>query len=362
MQLGGDALGGSGRFVAQTGSDTGLVVVAVIQGVPCDIRKAFLPFGQVCLQIHQIHLFGRPLAVGIMVQTGVLKLENHVQLCALGIGIFFCLFQSDAGAFANGHDVILGKNTPVHFLQVFVDTGPVAGAVGNHAVGIQVAVQGQIGHTVGLGDHGDNIHAEAVDTLVAPPGHHVENLIPDFGIFPVQIRLLLGEAVQIVHLGGFVPLPCGAGENTAPVVGLLAVLGFPPDVVVALVVIPGAAAFQEPLMFVRGVVDHQVHHDLDSPVVGGGEQFVKVSHGAEFHHDVLIIGNVVAVVIVGRPVNGAHPDHIDAQLLQIIQLADDALQIADTVTVAVAERAGIHLVNDTFLPPSLVHSMFPPKS
>ena len=45
------------------------------------------------------------------------------------------------------------------------------------------------------------------------------------------------------------------------------------------------------------------------------------------------------------------PDHIDAQLLQVVQLGGDAWQVADAVAIRVFEGSWINLVDDRFLPP-----------
>ena len=110
-------------------------------------------------------------------------------------------------------------------------------------------------------------------------------------------------------------------------------------------------------MLIGGVVDDQVHDDLDAALVGAGQQLVEIGHGAELFHDLLIVGDVVAVVVVGGAVDGAHPDDVDAQFLQIVQLADDTAQIADAIAVAVTEGAGVNLIDNTFFPPSLLHFM-----
>ena len=47
----------------------------------------------------------------------------------------------------------------------------------------------------------------------------------------------------------------------------------------------------------------------------------------------------------------AKPDHIHAQLLQVVQLGGDAWQVADAVAIGVFEGAWIDLVDDSFLPP-----------
>ena len=86
-------------------------------------------------------------------------------------------------------------------------------------------------------------------------------------------------------------------------------------------------------MFIRGVIDHQVHDQLHSPPVGFLEQAVEILHGPEFFHDCPIIGNIIPVVVIGGRINRAHPDCVDAQVLQIIQMGGDPVQIPDPISV-----------------------------
>ncbi len=111
----------------------------------------------------------------------------------------------------------------------------------------------------------------------------------------------------------------------------------------------------EPGMLVRGVVDHQVHDQLDAAPVHFFQHFLPIGQAAEFGHDVLVVADIVAVVVVGRSVNRRQPDHVDAQLFEVIQFVDDAAQVADAVAVAVEEAARVDLVNDAFFPPLLLH-------
>jgi hypothetical protein len=56
-------------------------------------------------------------------------------------------------------------------------------------------------------------------------------------------------------------------------------------------------------MLVRGVVDHEVHHDPDATVMAPGDQCVEVDQGAEDRVDVVVVADVVAVVVHGRAVH-----------------------------------------------------------
>ncbi len=103
------------------------------------------------------------------------------------------------------------------------------------------------------------------------------------------------------------------------------------------------------------MIDYQVHDDFDILFMSLRKQFVEILHRAEFVHDCLIIADIVAVVVIWGLVDGGKPDNVDAKIAQIIQTGGNSLQIADTVSVAVHETAGINLINDRFLPPCFVH-------
>ena len=104
-------------------------------------------------------------------------------------------------------------------------------------------------------------------------------------------------------------------------------------------------------MLVGGVVDDQVHHELDAVLVRGFEQLIEVFHGAELGHDGAVVGDIVAVVIVRGSVDGREPQHLDAEVRQVRNLLGDAGQVADAIAVGVVEGAGVDLVDHRFLPP-----------
>ena len=56
-----------------------------------------------------------------------------------------------------------------------------------------------------------------------------------------------------------------------------------------------------------------------------------------------VVAYVVPVVVVRRIVDRIQPDHVDAQILDVVQAGNDSLQIADAVAVAVHETARIDL-------------------
>ena len=203
-----------------------------------------------------------------------------------------------------------------HFSQEFILTGAVrterirvgvallphrqvlelgTGLAGEPAVGVGA-----------LGDKGDDVHAEAIDAAVKPPVHHVVHGSAHGRVLPVEVRLLLRELVQVVLAALRAVLPCGAAEVGAPLVrlgagraGLVAGAGGTPPVPVGVRVVLVLRRL-EPRVLVGGVVDHQIHHDLQTALVGLGQQLIHVVECAEQRINVLIVGNIVAIVVLRR--------------------------------------------------------------
>ena len=96
-------------------------------------------------------------------------------------------------------------------------------------------------------------------------------------------------------------------------------------------------------MVIAGVVQDQIGDDVDVALLALGHQCFEIRHGAVLGIDLVVVPDVVLVVALAG-VDGHEPDAVDAQLLQIIQLGDDALQITDAIAVGVAEGIDEDLV------------------
>ena len=99
------------------------------------------------------------------------------------------------------------------------------------------------------------------------------------------------------------------------------------------------------------MVNHQIHHDLNIAFFGFRDQIFHLGQRAEFSGDVLIIGDVIAVVVHWRFINRRQPDDIDTELLQIIEFADDTGQITHTIVIRIAEAAWVNLIHHGVVPP-----------
>ena len=90
-------------------------------------------------------------------------------------------------------------------------------------------------------------------------------------------------------------------------------------------------------MFDRGVVDDEVHDDAHAELVGASDELIKGVQIPEERINVLVVGDVVAVVCLRGTVDRGDPHDIDAEVRQIVQAPMNPVQIAVTVTVRVLE-------------------------
>ncbi len=84
------------------------------------------------------------------------------------------------------------------------------------------------------------------------------------------------------------------------------------------------------------------------------EQLVEVGERAKDRRDVDIIGHIVAEVGHGRRKDRRQPDRVHAQPMEVVEPADDALEVARAIAVAVHKAARIDLVHDPGLPPQML--------
>ena len=81
---------------------------------------------------------------------------------------------------------------------------------------------------------------------------------------------------------------------------------------------------------------------------------VDVAQGAVHRVDVRVVGDVVAVVAQRRGIERQQPERVDAEILQVGELFDQAAEVADAVGVAVVESADVQLVDDRVLVPERI--------
>ena len=199
---------------------------------------------------------------------------------------------------------------------------------------------------------GHGVEAEAVEAHVEPERHRVQHRVVDLGVVEVEVRLVVEEPVPEVLLADRVPRPVGrlgVDEDDAGV--LVQLVGVGPDVEVAVGTLGVLAAGLEPRVRVTRVVHDEVDDHPDVALVALVEELVEVLDGPALGEDVGVVGDVVATVAQRRGEERRHPQAVDAEPLQVVELLDQALEVADAVAVGVPERADHHLVEDGRLEP-----------
>jgi hypothetical protein len=164
--------------------------------------------------------------------------------------------------------------------------------------------------------------------------------------------LFPGEIMQVPGVGRGIVFPGIAVDiEEAPSGGRFSSFGVPPVIVITVGAGPRASGLPEPCMFVAAVIDDEVHDEADIAAVHLAEQGIEIGHCSEILHDIPVIADIIAIVIIRGRIDGIEPDHVDAEAFDIVEFGDDAFEIADTVAIIVFEAAGVDLVNDCFLPP-----------
>ena len=246
---------------------------------------------------------------------------------------------------------------------------PLVGLGEQHAVGIVVVDLGAdaLQHRVGLGQvlvvgalalhqvrHG--IEPQPVDAEFQPVAQDGEHLLHHPRVVEVEVRLVRIEAVPVIRAGLVVESPVRAqriDEDDAGA-GIFAVVVRPHIEVAVHRARLGTPRALEPRVLVRRVVDHQlgdhphaarVRHCDEPP--GVGQRAVVGMHAA-------VVADVVAVVEPRRRVERQQPDRVDAEIGDVVELGDQAGEIANPVVVRIEERFQMELIDDRVLVPLLV--------
>ena len=105
-------------------------------------------------------------------------------------------------------------------------------------------------------------------------------------------------------------------------------------------------------MLVGDVVGDEVDDDAQVERVGPRDQGVERGQVAEERVDATVVGDVVAVVGLGRRVERGEPDGVGPEPGDRVEVRRDPREVADPVAVRVRERADVDLVDDGGAPPA----------
>jgi hypothetical protein len=99
------------------------------------------------------------------------------------------------------------------------------------------------------------------------------------------------------------------------------------------------------------MVHHQLGQHLEAAALRLAHEVLEVGHRAVLRMHAVVVGDVVAVVLERRRIEGQQPQRRDAQILDVVELRGKALEVAHAVVVRVEERLDVHLVYDRVLVP-----------
>ena len=181
------------------------------------------------------------------------------------------------------------------------------------------------------------IQAETVHAAPQPKVHNLAELADELFTQlaagePVEVGLLRMKKAEVV--GATLPVPKQRGVHGAEkIFPTRAVeIGRQPTIVQHL---PGVA---EPRVFHRSVIQYQIHQDLDTERMSGGNELRKSVEAAKAMVDSTVVADVVTVIVARRRIDWREPNIIGAECLDTGEMLGHLRQAARP-----SER--VHLVN-----------------
>jgi hypothetical protein len=107
---------------------------------------------------------------------------------------------------------------------------------------------------------------------------------------------------------------------------------------------------------IRSVIDHQLRDDAQPALVRRGEERLEIGERAIVRIHIVVVSDVVAIIAQGGRIKREQPDRCHAKILEIIELADQAPEIAHSVAGAVLESLYVQLVDDRVFVPKGIGS------
>src|SRR5690242_19031782 len=102
------------------------------------------------------------------------------------------------------------------------------------------------------------------------------------------------------------------------------------------------------------MVDNKIDDDPNAALLGAVGELDEVAERAVAGIDLVVVGDVIAVIAAGRGLERQQPDRVDAKAVDVIEPAQQALEIANTIAVGVHEGANREAIDDSILVPEIV--------
>ena len=146
-------------------------------------------------------------------------------------------------------------------------------------------------------------------------------------VIPVIQCGLHGIVVDLEHVRAL-----GKAAHKAPF-AVLYIHIIRPDIGIRKLVTLLPARLLEPRVLIGGVSHYKIHQDPDPLIPRGIKQALDVLICTKAWIYMVVIRDIVAAVLEWRAIAGVQPDCITAKIGDIIQLFDNAGDVADTVPI-----------------------------
>ena len=107
------------------------------------------------------------------------------------------------------------------------------------------------------------------------------------------------------------------------------------------------------------MVHYQIHNDFDIIILTFLYQYLHIFHCSKLRVNRTVIRDIISIVILRRLIDWTDPEYIDSQFFQIFNFPCNSWNIPHSIPIAVRKTSRIDLINDTALPPFLLHLMSP---
>ena len=221
-------------------------------------------------------------------------------------------------------------------------------ADGATAVGVVLDQRARHVHPEAIAAHGEPEAHDVLEFLQRGAGAGgIHGLLPgQRGIQEAVVqRGLVGEKVD-----GAGAVTLGDAADTTNALRLLPD-GIRPHIAVGVLIALRLHGFLEPGVLHGGVTGNEIQQHVHVPPVGFIEEAAEILIGTVTGRDGVEVCHVIARITEGRLEAGVDPQRIAAKIADVIQLFDDALEVADAVGVGVVEGLGVDLVEDRVVEP-----------
>jgi hypothetical protein len=109
-------------------------------------------------------------------------------------------------------------------------------------------------------------------------------------------------------------------------------------------------------MFQRGETGHEIEDDAEAPSASVHDELLHIVEGAVAGSYAVVIGYVVSGVVERGSVTGADQEGVAAEGFYIVQLLNDAAEVADSVIVGVVETWKEYLIENALFEPGRLQS------